>query len=137
MAGNYCASCGKMVSLEAPDEAEIGDEQFDGETGAYSFTARIVRTCAECSEEMKEAVLEVEGTFNVEAVLDEHPELSADDLEMAIECEVTERYEGGRRGKTFFGISGKVSVSTGGLSEVLLEEEFSDEIQASHMDDLG
>lgn len=137
MAGNRCESCGKLASLTFPEEVEIGDEEFDQETGHYSFTARIVRSSECCGYELKEATLEVEGDVNLEAVYADDPSLRDEDLEMEIEAECSDRTEGKGRGmKTFFVVSGTVTIKRPGLGRDLLTDEWKDEIQASHMDEI-
>lgn len=137
MAGNRCGSCGKLAALTFPEEVEISDEEFDQETGHYSFTARIVRSSECCGVELKEANLEVEGDVNLEAVYDEDPSLRGEELEMEVEAECSDRTEGKGRGlKTFFVVSGTVKIKRPGLGRDLVEDTFSDEIQASHMDEL-
>lgn len=55
-----CPGCEKFVSLEMGDP-EVQDSNVDTD-GTVTITVRIVRTCADCGEEMKEATLEMTTT---------------------------------------------------------------------------
>src|SRR5438132_896944 len=104
-----CPSCEKFVSLE------LQDPEFEGleitEDGQIAGSVRIVRTCADCSDEMKEANFEVQAEVPADvlsAFRSSHPD--AGDLEIEAEIEPIEE-GGGRYAKSFFGatISFKVT----------------------------
>ncbi len=52
-----CPSCNKFVPYDTDSEPEV-DIEIDAE-GSVSGTVRIVNTCADCGEELKEASLDV------------------------------------------------------------------------------
>lgn len=64
-----CGSCEKFVSMDMGDpEVDLNDVEIDyaddGKgTGTVSGTVRIVRVCADCSDELKEATLELTHEF--------------------------------------------------------------------------
>lgn len=70
-----CPDCNKFVSLEMQDP-EAPDAQVDDE-GIVTGTVRIVRTCAECGTELKEATLEFE--IDLSAALTEHRDAEGED----------------------------------------------------------
>jgi hypothetical protein len=55
--GMRCPSCNKFVPFDTDSEPEV-DIDIDAD-GSVSGTVRIVNTCAECGEELKEASLDV------------------------------------------------------------------------------
>lgn len=164
MAGNRCESCAKMVSLEfdAPEEQSFEAEvSMDPETGNLigdiTATVRIVRSCADCSSEMKEATLELShdddvvlsselltGTLFPESVahiklnfktskyewLDGHglEDTEHDDPEQIEEG-------GGRYAKSYFGasIAWRVNCKCG---KCLADGTLEDKVAASAMDEI-
>jgi len=118
--GNRCESCGVFVSLETaePEITNLELDEYDEDMQEIHFHGemRLVRTCAECGDEMKEANIEFEGG---PIDLAEHIDLCGDcptvqqelwdNLEIeAGETEADERGEGsGRYMKTF--IIGKLN----------------------------
>lgn len=127
-----CPDCNKFVGLDLVDEPEEQsiDHSETDDTVTVVGTYRIVRTCSECGQELKEANLEVG-----EDVPFEHLEDSTHDIEVEAEAETTERSEGKGRGlKTYFGVSAKfkITCSCGAMAEV----SGTDEIRASSMDEL-
>lgn len=59
-----CPDCNKFVSFDTDTEPELSLSVDD--EGVVSGTARIVNTCAECSQELKEATLDVEIDLSAE-----------------------------------------------------------------------
>jgi hypothetical protein len=64
---NYCRSCSKLVGLET-NEPEIENEDLS--EGNISVEVRLVRACADCSDEMKEYRFELEE--DVSEKIEEH-----------------------------------------------------------------
>jgi len=62
LAATRCPNCEKFVSLETEDPEIQSDEISGDEDEGYAVIGevRIVRICADCSEELKEAILEFE-----------------------------------------------------------------------------
>jgi len=63
MPGVRCPNCEKFASLETEEEPEIISDDTDGDAdNGYTLNGevRIVRTCVDCREELKEAILEFE-----------------------------------------------------------------------------
>ena len=123
-----CPSCNKFVSQEAGDpEVEVSVV-----LGVVSGTARIVQTCAECSEELKEANFDIEEETKAFCDNPHHTH----DVEVE-DVEATDRSEGkGRYTKTFYGFSAAAKVT---CEECKTETvvELKDEIAASSMDELA
>lgn len=141
-----CPDCCKFVSLEFADpEVDSGpDGDFaiaeDGRvTASVAAEVRIVRTCAECSQDMKEA------TFSMESVT----EISAEDAkahvadgewrdgcEFEIEADDPEQIEegGSRYAKSYFGASIAFEIKCACGAEITTGS-MSDKVQASGMDE--
>ena len=136
-----CPDCQKFVSLEMQDpEVESCEIDIDG---AITASVRIVRSCAECSTEMKEATLEIEYTPDEDEakIVEEH---QGDAHELIVEdgysVEALEE-GGGRYAKSFFGATLSVSVrckcQKGAIVEPLFTVELSDKVSASAMDEMN
>lgn len=133
-----CPDCSKFVGLEE-GEPEVDDLDV-GADGVVTASVRIVRTCAECGTELKEATFDLESQPLEEDVLKAHEgeghELTAEETG----SEMTSRSDGkpgtpSRYRKSFYGakVEYKITCSCGGLEE---EGSFEDEVQASGMDEL-
>lgn len=144
-----CPGCDKFASLESADpEVEIQISQ-DKNGAMVSATVRIVRTSECCGEEMKEATFEPSAEIAAELLKDHfNPETGeplTEDCELEIDdgedAENTERTEGKGRGlKSFYGFQLHWSVKCGcgrDDGKTLAEGTFTDDIQASHMDELS
>lgn len=129
-----CDQCNKFASYDDSTEPEVDVDLSDD--GSFSGQVRIVLTCADCSQELKEASFDFEGEipeeiFKAHQKTDCSLELEADDNEL------TSRGEGrGRYMKTFYGYRAGIGLSCSCQSEGLWATDFTDDIQASHMDEL-
>lgn len=142
-----CPSCEKFVSMEmqdpeqenieieadalSPEEAAELSAAGDSSTATVRASYRIVRACADCGEELKEATLEMETEVEIPAG---H---TGDDHELEVEetsVDATEK-GGGRYAKSYFGAHVYFSV-TCTCEHLEVTGEMSDEIAASHMDEL-
>lgn len=95
-----CPDCAKFTGLEFGDP-EVVDEQLDSD-GDIHVEVRIVRTCSECSQELKEATLSFDVHVS-EDVVKKHKKLfDDDDVELEVEAEQYEE-SGGRYAKSYFG----------------------------------
>lgn len=130
-----CNNCNKFVGLDLGD-AEIQTGPDIDESGNITCEARIVRNCADCGTELKEANFSLEGQIDVDGHEGDGHELEAEESS----SEATERSDGksntpSRYRRAFFGVSVDVAVkcSCGAeLGHVVL----TDEVQASGMDEL-
>lgn len=120
---NPCPGCNKMVSLDFQDP-EVSDLEYDD--GKITASVRILRNCAECGEEMKEATLEVD--LDVEFCSGEGHVVSVEDKLSQLE------EGGGRYAKSYFGAEGTFDLkcSCGKTAEV----QWSDKVAASEMEEL-
>lgn len=130
-----CPSCEKFVGLELAEEPE-GHDDLDIELGVVTGSIRIVRLCAECGDELKEANFDVEVTLD--KLADEaHEEKGEHDVhEQSVEIDDCEMIEegGGRYKKSYYG----VKISFTGKCSCGVEESgsFEDKVPASGMDEL-
>lgn len=151
-----CPDCSKFVSLEMSDPEDVNldvESTLDGETLSLSvsMSARIVRCCADCGTELKEANIEASEEVEVDATTlvkcvhagavsngvtmyewldDKHgdPEISDTSVEQIEEG-------GGRYAKSFFGATVGYEVKCK-CGESLHTGEISDKVAASAMDEL-
>lgn len=152
-----CPDCNKFVGLEMQDPEDVDldvSSTLDGETLNLSITmtARIVRNCAECGTEMKEASLEANEEVEVDAsdlkcVETKTIKKGDEEVEVIdwqdghgdpqIEENGVDQVEegGGRYAKSFFGahVSYLVKCTCG---EQIYEGEIEDKVAASAMDEL-
>lgn len=134
-----CPDCNKFVSLDLNDPEvdgaiEVDVDYTDGTaTGAVKCEVHIVRVCGECSTELKEANLELTAEFAPPPKGEKDHEFEAEEISV----DSTERSTGKGRGlKSFYGaeVSFKVTCSCG--CDFEYEGTMSDDIQASHMDEM-
>lgn len=141
-----CQDCNKFVGLDMQDP-EL--ESIDLQGMEVSATVRIVRCCAECGNEMKEATLDMNseipegdlnGHYNTEKdePIDGHT-LSVDENE----CDLDQIEEGGGRyKKSFYGATVAFRVycscgeKEGKKGHPIYEGEMEDKVAASSMDEL-
>lgn len=124
-----CENCSKFVSLELQDP-EIEDLELHDD-GSLTGEVRIVRNCAECGSEMKEARFEV----NVPAPAVTHkPDCTTKDLHADAELSSLEE-GGGRYKKSYFGAEGELRV-TCSTCDAQASVKWSDKIDASSMDEV-
>lgn len=139
-----CSSCYKMCALDmAEPEVEIDID----EDGTVTGTVRIVCTSQCCGDEVKEATFDVEVSPEGEhaAIIEHHiGKDRSESCELSVQdngSENTERQEGKGRGlRTFRGACVQYEVTCAclkGDAAPLWEAEWSDEIQASSMDEIG
>jgi hypothetical protein len=123
-----CPDCSKFVGLDMADP-EVGDLEV-GEDGTVTCEVRIVRTCAECGQELKEANFSLEAQVPVEGHEGEGHELSVEESSV----EPIEE-GGGRYAKSYYGatVNATVTCSCGKFKE---DVELSDKCSASGMDEL-
>lgn len=121
-----CPNCNKFVSLEL-GEPELQDISYD--RGVVTISVRIVRTCADCGEELKEAILDMEHQCEI-------PE-EYQSADLGVEEDGIESTEegGGRYKKSYFGAIVTFKVTTDDGKEVYTGET-SDSVAASYMDEL-
>ncbi len=142
-----CPDCNKFASMDFSDPELEGDIDVDvvyeknaAGVGVGSGTVKcevhLTRVCADCGTDLKEANLELEAEFDPPPPNDD-PDTEHDFEATETDVSGTERYEGKGRGlKSFFGaeVSFTVKCSCGCGFEH--EGTMTDEIQASHMDEL-
>lgn len=131
-----CPDCNKFTGLEFQDPELDGDLEVSED--GVTCNIRLVRTCSECGQEMKEATLEMSGDLPEQAVdhLKEHEE-DETPHELEIEENGIDQIEegGGRYKKSYFGASVdyKITCSCGQFE---VTGTVSDKIPASHMEEL-
>jgi hypothetical protein len=132
-----CPECNKFVSLDTEGDPEI-ELEADETTGEVTGTVRIVNACADCGAEMTEATFDVDVDFPEAAKhMAEHPDDEAHALDLEDpSADRTDRSEGKGRGtRTFYGAEAEFTVSC--RCEFKETKPWSDDIQASHMDELN
>lgn len=118
-----CSDCNKFVSFDDSNEPEADDADIDAE-GRVSGTVRVYLTCAECGTELKEASFDLD--VDMTEVVAAH-----------LKTMKTSRTEGKGRGlKTFYGYHATLHVKCS-CGHEFGDEEHSDDMQASHMDELS
>jgi hypothetical protein len=122
-----CPDCNKFVALDF-QEPELDSIEVDCDV--VRATVRLVRCCADCGGELKEANLDLEFDLPGEFA-EEHR-----DHELEVEDTGIEQIEegGGRYAKSYFGavVLFTVTCSCGAT----FEGEMSDKIAASYMEEL-
>jgi len=126
---NRCENCQKFATLET-QEPEIDGYEVN-EDGVVTVSARLVRSCEDCSTEMKEANFDLEGT------VDDLCECKGRELTVE-EAESPEIIEegGGRYAKSYYGVKCVAQV-TCTKCEKKWTVEMSDKTPASDMDELN
>jgi hypothetical protein len=123
-----CPDCNKFVGLEFQDP-EVNDLEYSG--GQVLGNVRLVRTCSECSQELKDAALDIEATVDPKWA-EKH-----DGHDISVEFEPEQIEEGGGRyKKAFFGAGGTITVTCSDCNEST-EVEWSDKVAASDMEEIG
>lgn len=131
-----CPDCNKFAAYNDSTDPEVEIELADD--GTFSGTVRVVLTHDECGTELKEASFDFEGEIPEDIVAVHKGDGHSLDLESG-DAELTSRSEGkGRYAKTFYGYraSFDLACSCNG-AEGLWSTEFTDDMQASHMDELA
>ncbi len=141
-----CPDCNKFVAYEE-GEPEVNVLDLDDQ-GNINAEVCITLNCAECGTTLKESSFTLEETHITaleEHVKDNHPELIKDEKNIDLSIfeiqengvEFTSRTEGKGRGlKTYYGFSLDYAINCTECSEEVLNNCISDDIQASHMDEL-
>jgi hypothetical protein len=122
-----------MASLETEAE-DPEDLLYDRKTGNVTGTVRVVRRSACCGDDMTEA------TFDIDAHADADPKgKPTDEYEVEVESIEATESGGGRYAKNMVGfeLHGKVTRTRKGKSVVVAEFDASDDMAASHFDDLN
>jgi Zn ribbon nucleic-acid-binding protein len=131
-----CPSCEKFTALEMGEEPEVNiDVEYDteGKQALVSGTVRIVRNCAECGDEMKEAEFDVEMQIDVDGW--NLTEETGKDVNVEAEnVEAIEETGKGSRPKTSYGASMDVVVKL--KDKEIAREKWRDTIAASSMTEL-
>lgn len=130
-----CPDCQKFVSLEMQEPEDVELEMQKDDTGVQiHMTCRIVRTCAECGQEMKEATLEVEETILWDD-FDKNPALK--EQEFTIEEDGVESIEEGghRYAKSYYGAQVNYSIRDE-EGNVVHSGSVADKVPASSMDEM-
>jgi hypothetical protein len=118
-----CPECNKFVSFAGDEEPEEESVSLEDD-GSYVVEVRIHKDCAECGDEIAEALLEVDGTF---ADLDERdahwrqvrglpeeaelPEEAPHGHSLKVSLEDLQGTERRDKKKTFYGFSGVLQVT--------------------------
>jgi len=128
-----CDSCNKFVGLDFSDP-ELESIEVDGTSA--TATVRIVRTCSDCGQELKEATLEMEDTFD--GPKDEDAAGEDKEHDLSVEDDSVEQIEegGGRYAKSYFGASVRYTVSCACGCGFTHSGDMSDKIAASQMDEM-
>lgn len=131
-----CPDCNKFVRLEMSDPdveslevTHVGeaDDPKDGEVFSVQASVRIVRCCAECGTEMKEATLDMEDEVILKT---DHPDRVEIEENESIQIEEG----GGRYAKSYFGAVVSYKLTADG--KVVHEGTIEDKVAASHMDEM-
>lgn len=152
-----CQSCEKFVSLEmqepeSPDSLEV---EFNEDEEAPEFhitgSVRIVRTCADCGTEMKEATLDIDVNVDLFEGLSNAPQdkgpselVEAEKVpfgalnEATVEDESISAIEegGGRYQKAYYGADAVFVIRAGPDDAVVARATWSDKVAASAMDEI-
>lgn len=133
-----CNQCNKFVSNDTEQEPQEQDEpKIEGITFTASYDRVIA--CAECSQELRSALIEFCEKLEIPEKCEPTDEPSEDgqhEWEFDLEVTPSERTEGKGRGiRTFYGVevSGMATCSKCG-TEVTLS--LSEDVQASSMDEV-
>jgi hypothetical protein len=138
-----CPDCNKFVPLDTEGDPEV-ELEADETTGEVTGTVRIVNACGECGAELTEAVFDVDVDFpaaeaHTVEMAKQDPEDKGEAHVLELEdpsADRTDRSEGKGRGtKTFYGAEADLVVKCRcGFTET---KPWSDDIQASHMDEMN
>lgn len=128
-----CESCSKMVSVELADpEPDVSVENVDG-NGSVTGAVRIVLTCADCSNELREASLDVDANVEISHIA---PCEGDEDLEVEFSPESCDEYDPpkAKRQRHMYGAEGTITVrcSCGAWGT----SEWKELVQSSNMEEL-
>lgn len=127
-----CSDCNKFVALDF-EEPEVENESID-EEGCVEIEVRLVRTCSECNQELKEATL----YFEIE-----HAEACAahrgEGHQLEVEITNVDSIEegGGRWKKSYYGARVSYQITCSCSKTFSIEGNASDKVAASEMDEIG
>lgn len=133
-----CPECNKFVSYAGDEEPEENSYDVD-EGGHVTVEVRIHKDCAECSTELKEATIEMEGDVP-ETFMKHFDEKNADDHSFEVEEISLSSFEESdnpgrpaRYQRTLYGVEAEVTVkcSCGETCQVTMK----DSVSASSMDE--
>jgi hypothetical protein len=137
-----CDQCNKFVSFE---EAEPEVDSLEvSETGNVTANVRMVNQCADCGQDLKEATFDFDADHSDECQGHQGEghglEIEENGVERTSKSGYFDRKKGfvssyGRYAKTFYGVevSYKITCECG---ELEVEGSFTDEVQASGMEEL-
>lgn len=130
-----CPDCSKFVGLETEvPESEVDleiDFAEDGASLSLTGTVRVVRNCAECSQELKGADFDIELS-DVKVTGEPVPADMREHVTASAEVSETES-GGGRYKKNLIGFSGTATVMLG--ERVLAEVTVEDSMAASYFEE--
>ena len=134
----YCQQCQKFASLELGDPEVNNEPEFNN--GTVTASVRIVRSCTECSTEMRDYEFEMEQEADVIHV---HPGESEPEYRVEAEgdpeieeVKLGKNKKPNKRGTTFFQVKYQYSVYCTCKKEPIYEGEFADEVRASDMNEV-
>lgn len=137
----YCPDCNKFVPYDE-SEPEVQSLDLDPE-GNVTTDVRVVLVCGECSGELKEANFSCDDNAPAKNLEEhngyKHPEFKyLENFEVEEgDVEFTTRTKGkGRWTETFYGFTLDYSVKCNECEDTVYEGTISDDIKASHMDEL-
>ncbi len=155
-----CPDCNKFVSMEVSDP-EVDTLEVDTD-GTVNITVRIVRTCAECGTELKEATLEFSTQDYTQIVEDHikefHPErpkvpegegeveveapegeekVYADEVELDISEEGVEALEETEKRVSYFGAEVQFCIKCESCNKDITDGAAHDRVAASEMEELS
>lgn len=128
-----CPDCNKFVGLDFQDPEWESEPEING--GQITGTVRLVRCCADCGGEMKEARLEVD----LETGLPDGHEGEGHELTVEMDDLTQLEKGGGRYAKSYFGAEAHWTVRCSCQQpedKPLAEGDWSDQVAASEMDEL-
>lgn len=135
-----CPDCNKFVSFEEVDP-EVNDLEVN-EDGYVTCNVRIVNACAECGNELKEAVFDIEQENACAEHRGKGHELSIEDTGAERTSRSGYFKKGkfvpayGRYAKTLYGVQVGYAIKCSCSDDWTVEGTLEDEIQASGMDEL-
>lgn len=128
-----CPDCMKFVSLDFAEPELDGDPEVS-EDGEVTCQVRLVRTCGECGQDLKEATLDLAGAPEGFSAGEHRGEGHA----LGVEAGDVEQVEegGGRYKKSYYGASVSYDVTCSCSTEPVASGALSDKVAASAMEEL-
>lgn len=131
-----CPACNKFVPFDDSNEPEVNGVDVEP-NGEVTADVRVVLTCAECGEELKESSLNPSETVDLSGHVVPEGEEDDHQLEVADEgAELETRTEGSGRGlRTYYGARVTAKVTCTGC-DFEADVELFGEVRASEMEEL-